>query len=603
MTRRRRRLWWATGGLVALLAVVAAWLTHHSPAPTPLPDPDEPPWFRDVTEEVGLDFVHEAGPTGGYPMPQSIGSGAAFLDFDGDGLPDFYLLNNGGPTGATNRLYRQLPGGRFRDVSRGSGLDISGYNMGVAVGDVDNDGRPDILVTQFGGVRLFRNLGGGQFADVTVEAGLDNPLWGTSAAFIDYDRDGRLDLVVVNYVVYLDSRKCPDASGRPEFCAPHPFPGSVTKLYRNCTGEPGGPPGVRFSDVTLASGLGQFAGPGLGVVCADFDGDGWPDIFVANDGKPNHLWVSRPNPNPATATLTPRVFTEEGLGRGLAVNALGRAEANMGTAFADVDGDGLLDLFVTHVKNEHHTLWRQEAPGLFRDRTAAAGLTNARWRATGFGAALCDFDHDGAPDLAIANGDIQATDFDPPDDATTRALGPFWSKYAQRNQLFTNDGTGTFRDRSRSGEPFCEKANVGRGLVWGDVDGDGAIDLLVTSAAGPARLYRNAVPARGHWLMVRALLPLGPGCDRDAYGAVITARVGQRRQVAAINPGQSFLCSCDPRAHFGLGAADRVDALTVLWPDGSEEAFPGGPADRVVTLRRGGGRSQDKAPTRPEGRQ
>jgi hypothetical protein len=335
-------------------------------------------------------------------------------------------------------------------------------------------------------------------------------------------------------------------------------------------------------------------------VCADFDGDGWPDIFVANDGKPNHLWVSRPNPDPAAAAVTTRVFVEEALGRGIAVNTLGRAEANMGTALADVDGDRLLDLFVTHVKNEQHTLWRQESKGLFRDRTAAAGLTDARWRATGFGTALCDFDHDGAPDLAVVNGDIQADDFDPPDAATTAALGPFWSKYAQRNQLFANDGTGRFRDLSRPGEPFCARANVGRGLVWGDFDGDGAIDLLVTSIAGPARLYRNVVPARGHWLMVRAVLPLAAGRERDAYGAAVTVQIGDRRRVALVNPGQSFLCSNDPRAHFGLGVAERVESLTVLWPDGTEEVFPGSPADRVVTLRRGDGRPSEKTPARPE---
>ena len=589
MASKRKVTAQAAGGLlVLLLAGGGLWLAlRPRPAPPPDAEPDEPAWFRDATDEVGLDFVHDPGPTGGFAMPQSIGSGAAFLDFDGDGLLDIYLLNNGGPTGAPNRLYRQLPGGRFQDVSRGSGLDFSGHCMGVAVGDVNNDGKPDVLVTLFGGVKLFLNNGNGTFTDVTVAAGLDNPLWATSAAFVDYDRDGLLDLVVVNYVAYSGSQNCPRAGGRPEFCAPHPFPGSITRLYRNRTGTPGAPPGVRFTDVSLASGIGTVPGPGLGVLCADFDGDGWPDVLVANDGKPNHLWVSRPNPDPASAALTPRVFTEQGLSRGVGVNALGNAEANMGTSFVDVDGDGMLDLFVTHVKNEQHTLWKQGPRGLFRDGTAAAGLTSPRWRGTGFGTVLADFDHDGWPDLAVANGDIEAAEPGPPDAAAVRSAGAFWAPYAHRNQLFANVGGGKFRDRSGPGEPFCALPNVARGLAWADVDGDGALDLLVTSVGGRARLYKNVAPNRGHWLLVRAT---DPALRRDAYGAVVTVEAAGRRRVSMVNPGQSFLCSNDTRAHFGLGAADRFHAIRVVWPDGTEEAFPGGPADRVVPVVKGTGR-------------
>ena len=557
MAPKRSVLVWCAGGLLVPLLAAALWFALRPPAgPGPAPEPDEPAWFRDVTVEVGLDFVHDPGPTGGFAMPQSIGSGAAFLDFDGDGLLDIYLLNNGGPTGAPNRLYRQLPGGRFQDVSRGSGLDFAGHCMGAAVGDVNNDGKPDVLVTLFGGVKLFLNSGNGTFTDVTAAAGLDNPLWGTSAAFVDYDRDGRLDLVV-NYVAYSGSQNCPRA-GRPEFCAPHPFPGSVTKLYRNRTTAGAA---VRFDDVSLASGLGAQPGPGLGVVCADFDGDGWPDVLVANDGKPNHLWISRPNPDPATVALTPRVFTEEGLARGIGVNALGKADANMGTALADVDGDGLFDLFVTHVKNEQNTLWKQGPRGLFRDTTATAGLAAGRWRATGFGTVLADFDHDGWPDLAVANGDIEAAEPGAVDPAAGAAAGAFWAPYAQRNQVFANTGAGTFRDRSGPGEPFCATPNVARGLAWADVDGDGAIDLLVTSIGWRARLFKNVAPARGHWLHVRAL---DPALKRDAYGAVVTVTAGGRARAGAINPGQSFLCSNDPRAHFGLATAAQYESLRVL---------------------------------------
>ncbi|HTU89199.1 MAG TPA: VCBS repeat-containing protein [Gemmataceae bacterium] len=259
----------------------------QKPITTPLAgEPAGPPWFRDVTAESGVDFLHDAGPTGTFFLPQIVGSGAAVLDFDGDGLLDLYFLTNGGPQSrSTNRLFRQLPGGRFQDVSKGSGLDIAGHNMGVAVGDVDNDGRPDVVVTQYGGLRLFHNDGGGVFTDISEQAGLHSPLWGASAAFCDFDRDGRLDLVVVNYVDYDPSRPCSTGRGQRDYCGPGIFDGSVTKLFHNRGRGADGV--VRFNDITAASGLAQKPGPGLGVVCADFDGDGWPDIFVANDGKPN----------------------------------------------------------------------------------------------------------------------------------------------------------------------------------------------------------------------------------------------------------------------------------------------------------------------------
>jgi enediyne biosynthesis protein E4 len=567
----------------ALLA--ACCLLGVSCRPPPADDePSAPPWFRDVTEECGLRFVHDAGPTGGYFMPQIMGSGAALFDFDNDGRLDVYLLQNGGPDSrSTNRLFRQEADGRFKDVSAGSGLDVAGYGMGAAVGDVNNDGRPDVLVTEYGRLRLFLNNGDGTFTDVTKEAGLGSVAWGTSACFFDYDRDGWLDLVVVNYLDYSPSRPCGDAR-KPDYCHPNAFGGTVARLYHNLGPLQGKNEGrgakaaapVRFEDVTLKSGLGRLPGPGLGVVCADFDGDGWPDIFVANDSKPNHLWINQKD----------GTFKEEAVLRGLAYNALGRAQANMGVALGDVSGGGRFDLYVTHLTEETNTLWRQGPRGLFRDETAAAGLAGSRWRGTGFGTVLGDFDHDGALDLAVVNGRVArsaappAGDF-PPD------LAPFWRDYAERNQLFANEGGGRFRDVSPENKPFCGTAAVARGLACGDLDGDGALDLLVTTVAGPARLYRNVAPNRGHWLLVRAL---DPALKRDAYGAVVTVRAGGRRWRRWVNPGSSYLCSNDPRAHFGLGPAERVDAVEVLWPDGSAEVFPGGAADRVVVLRKGEGK-------------
>ena len=544
----------------------------------------EPPWFADVTEEVGLDFVHDVGPRlqDEYHMPQTVGSGAALFDFDGDGRLDLYLLNNGGPTGRPNQLFRQRPDGTFQNVSSGSGLDFSGYCMGVAVGDVDNDGRPDVLVTEDSGVRLFRNRGDGTFVDVTRAAGLDNPGWATSAAFFDYDRDGRLDLVVVNYLDYVPTRKCKGIDGSRDFCGPATFTGQVARVYHNC-GSPVGPepPPIRFEDVTVRAGLAGAPGPGLGVLCADFNGDGWPDALIANDGKPNHLWINQRD----------GTFKEEAVRRGIATNSMGQAEANMGIALGDVDRDGLFDIFVTHLNDERHRLWKQGPRGQFRDQSGAAGLTALARNGTAFGTVLADFDHDGAVDLAIVNGHVRRVRDVPPDEAALKSLGLFWARYADRHQLFVNEGQGRFRDISPQNAPFCSVPSIGRGLAWGDVNNDGAIDLVVTSVAGSARLFRNVAPKRGHWLVVRAV---DPALNRDAVGAEVTVVVGPQRWLGLINPGSSYLCSNDSRAHFGLGPEARFDALRVRWPDGTEESFAGGPADCVVVLRKGEGQRVSK---------
>jgi hypothetical protein len=566
---RRGKLW-----LRALLSLLgAAGLGCAGQPPTPAPATQPPVWFEDVTRQVGLDFVHDAGPVDGrYFMPQIMGSGCALFDMDGDGRLDLYLLNNGGPQGAPNQLFHQERDGTFRNVSAGSGLDFADYCLGVAVGDVNNDGLPDVLVTGYGWIRLFLNEGKGKFTDVTGEAGMDNPLWAVSAAFFDYDRDGWLDLVVVNYIDYDPARRCSYPSGKGDYCHPDAFPTTVTRLFRNLGQKRAGGERVRFEDRTLAAGLGRAPGPGLGVACADFNGDGWPDILVANDSRPNHLWINQKD----------GTFREQGLVSGLAVNVSGQAQANMGIALGDVNGDGRPDVFITHLGEETHTLWLQEPRGCFRDRTAGARLANPDWHGTGFGTVLADFDHDGALDLAVVNGRVRAGA--PQNEA---ALGPFWARYAERNQLFANDGKGVFRDVSAANPAFCGTPGVFRGLAVGDVDGDGALDLVVTATAGRARLFRNVAPKRGHWLGVQALV--GNERKRDAYGAEVTVEAGGRRWVGLLCPGQSYGCSHAPAVHFGLGAAAQVDALDVLWPDGTRETFSGRPADQVVVLRQGEG--------------
>ncbi len=538
-----------------------------------------PAWFIDVTEEVGLHFVHDAGPVGAYFMPQQVGSGAALFDFNNDGRLDILLLQNGGPDGAKNCLYEQTPDGHFKDVSAGSGLDFAGYNMGVAVGDVNNDGWLDVLITQTNGVKLFLNNHDGTFTDATEEAGLNNPGWAASAAFFDYDRDGRLDLVVANYVDYDPTWPCKGGDGSQDYCAPKTFHGRVSRLFHNVSlpSSPGKEasakvPRVRFEDATESSGLGRIPGPGLGVVCADFNGDGWPDVFIANDGAPNRLWINQKD----------GTFTEEAVKRGVAYNGMAQAQAGMGVALGDVDGDGFFDLFVTHWTEETNTLWKQGPRGLFHDETAVAGLVAPAWRGTGFGTLLADFDNDGNLDLAIVNGRVSARAA--PDDWS---LGPFWSKYGDRNQLFAGDGHGRFRDVSPQNTSFSGHYNVARGLVRGDVFGDGAQDLLVTTIGGPARLYRNVAPKRGHCLAVRAF---DPALKRDALGAEVRVLAGGKTRTVWLHPAESYLCSSEPRAHFGLGSSEEVDSIEILWPDGARETFPGGRADRRVELRKGEGR-------------
>lgn len=523
----------------------------------------------DVTNEKSLNFIHDPGPSeeGAYFMPRVMGSGGAVLDIDGDGRLDLYLIQNGGPQGATNRLYHQQSDGRFVDVSAGSGLDVAGWGMGVAVADVNHDGRPDVLLTEYGATRLFLNRGQGQFHEITREAGIDNPLWGTSAAFFDYDRDGWLDLIVTNYLDYNPTRSC-GTGGRTDFCSPSSFPGVAARLFRHRGITPAGIP--QFEDVTVAAGLGSTLGKGLGVLCADFDGDTWPDIFIANDGIANFLWINRRD----------GTFREEATSRGVAFLATGQPAANMGIAWGDVDGDGLDDLFVTHLVDETHTLWRQGPRGIFQDRSVGAGMTRG-WRSTGFGTALVDLDRDGALDAAWVNGGV----------VRKRGLTPhdtdFWLPYRQNHQIFKNDGTGKFQDISSDNPAFSGQPGVGRGLIVADLDNDLAPDLITTEIAGPARIFRNVVPSAGRALVVRAVLPQAG--NRDAYGAEITVHATGRNFRRLIQPGYSYLCSNDPRAHFGLGPATSYDAIEVLWPDGRRERFPGGPVDRPIILRQGEG--------------
>jgi len=558
----------AIGLLVGIPACKRTANSTNSTADAPTVARD---WFEDVTDAVGLKFTHQCGPTGKFFMPQATYGGGALFDADGDGRLDILLLQGAGPnSGVKNQLYLQTADGKFRDGSAGSGLDFDGYNMGVAIGDVDNDGRPDVLISQYPGARLLRNEGGGKFRDITEESGIANPHWGSSAAFVDYDRDGRLDLIVVNYIDYDPTWPCTSPDGSRDFCGPRSFPGTVPRLFRNL--GPGDGKLVRFADVTVPAGLATKAAPGLGVYAADLTGDGWPDLLIANDGTPNHLWVNQKD----------GTFKNEAGSRGVALTGTGQSMANMGIAVADYDGDGLTDVFITHLSNETHTLWRQSPAGFFRDKTQDSRVTRTKWRGTGFGAVAADFDRDGWPDIAFVNGRV----YRGPETPGAGHLPEFWRVYAERNQLLRNAGGGKFDDISEANPVFCGTPNVARGLAVGDFDNDGRPDLLVLPISDRARLYRN-VAAGGHWLGIRAVDPRHGG--RDVYNSTVRVTAGGRTWSQVVQPAHSYLCSNDPRLLFGLGDVTTVDRIEVTWPDGTQERFSGGPCDKWVEVRPGGG--------------
>ncbi|MHC5115341.1 MAG: CRTAC1 family protein [Planctomycetota bacterium] len=525
-----------------------------------------PSIFAEITESAGLRFQHDPGVDGSYYMPQIMGAGGAMLDYDGDGDLDLYLINGahrerGAAAPPANRLFRHEPDGTFLDVTASSGLGDTGFGMGVAVGDVDNDGDLDVYVTNYGPDAFYRNNGDGTFTNDTLGAGLGNAGWACSASFLDYDLDGFLDLYVANYVHYPEPRVCVNDAGRPEFCGPSASPPVADVLYRN-NGD------GTFTDVSAPSGIGAVAGRGLGVLCADFDGDDRTDIYVANDGEANFLWI-----NAGDGT-----FTESATMLGAALNLMANTEASMGVTAGDLDDDGDLDLFMTHLVRETNTLYRNDGTGSFDDVTARSGLAGPSLRYTGFGTAFFDYDNDGRLDLAVVNGRVNWQALIDGVDPDAPLAG-----YAEPNQLFRHEGAMRFADSSRLADPLAEPVEVSRGLVVGDLDDDGGLDLLITNCDGPARLYRNALADRGHWLIVRAV---DPALHRDAYGARISVTAGGRTQHRMINPGYSYASSADPRAHFGLGEAERVEQIEIRWPGGGTQQFGPLAADQVLTLRR-----------------
>ena len=561
-----------------LLTGCAGKLQTASPVTSETADLFKQPCLVEITMASDIHFEHDPGELGSYPMPQIMGSGAAFFDFDGDDDLDLLLISGvqrsleGKSTG--DKLFRQEANGKFTDVTEWSGIATEGYGMGVAVGDIDNDGDLDLYLTRYGDDRLFQNRGDGRFDDITDQAGIANPQWGTAASFFDYDCDGWLDLFVANYVDFFPGSVCEDGSGRRDYCGPESLKGTVGRLYRNLGKPASSFARSTFEDVTIASGIARRVGKGLGLLCRDFDGDGRPDIFVANDGEENFLWIQHDG----------HAFSNEAILRGVALNRFGEAQANMGVISDDLNNDGVSDLLVTHLAGEYNTLFQGTQFGQFSDMTVAAGLAVASLPFTGFGVASADFDHDGDVDLAVANGGVKRGHR-----AESRDVNEFWNDYAQRNEFYLNNGKGEFESQRRlGGSEFTERIEVSRSLVSGDIDNDGDVDLLVTNCAGPARLYRNDFPKLGGWLILSAADPI---LKRAAIGAQIQVQVGNRSLMRELNPSTGYLGCNDLRVHFGLGNASRYDAIRVFWPDGSMEVeeFPGGAINQSITLKRGSG--------------
>jgi hypothetical protein len=531
--------------------------------------------FREAAAETGLRFQHFTGATGRFYLPEIMGSGVALLDYDGDGDLDIFLVQGTFlDPGKGNRLFRNMlkETGKlqFVDVTEQAGLshadlshaDLSqsGYGMGVAVGDYNNDGYPDLYVTCFGSNILYRNNGNGTFTDVTREAGVQDGGWSASAAFVDYDKDGYLDLYVAHYLDFTvrGNKECFDATGERDYCAPIAYKPVLHRLFRNLGNG-------KFQDVTQAAGIAAAVGPGLGVTCADFNGDGWPDIYVANDGAANLLWLNNGN----------GTFREAALRAGAAYSVDGVARAGMGVAAGDFDGTGHESILVTNLTREGATLYRNNGRGEFDDATMQSGLYQPTFPYTGFGVGWFDYDNDGRPDLFISNGGVTIME----------SLRGTPYPFHQRNLLLHNEGV-RFRETSGEAGPPFQLSEVGRGAAFGDIDNDGRIDIVVTNNNGPVRLLLNQTAPAGHWLEVRLQ---GVKCNRDGIGArVAVLREGHAPLWRRVHADGSYLSASDLRVHFGLGErpADRV---LVEWPDGLKESWNRVRQDSLVTLREGTG--------------
>jgi hypothetical protein len=539
----RRSFLWGMAGLAS-----TSGLLLNALAASPSADPG----FRlvDVTAQAGIRFRHNSGAYGGKLLPETLGAGCAFLDYDRDGWQDILLVNGADWPGhkrepSTLKLYRNNRNGIFSDVTHSAGLDVELYGMGVAVGDYDNDGFPDILITCVGQNRLFRNTGKGTFVDVTKSSGLGGrQALSTSALWFDFDRDGLLDLFVCNYVKWSPEHDvfCSLDGKHKSYCTPEAYRGETCWLFRNRGNG-------TFEDVTATSGIFDSSSKSLGVAMLDYDRDGWPDLLVTNDTQPNKLYRNQRN----------GTFKDVGVDAGIAFSAEGRARAGMGVDVADFDNSGNPGVAITNFDNEMTGLYRLSGSGNYVDVAAQSGVGLASKDKLGFGCVFLDADLDGALDLAVVNGHI--------DDTVRNVSGV---GYAQPPQLFLNNGKGSFADVAATIGGAFDQPKVGRGLAYGDFDRDGDLDLLITTNNGPAYLYRNDQTAGNHGVRIRLV---GTKSNRDAIGASLTVFHGETSQSRLVKSGSSYLSQSELPVTFGLGKRDKFDRLVIQWPSGRTEEY------------------------------
>ncbi|MEO8258169.1 MAG: CRTAC1 family protein [Acidobacteriota bacterium] len=523
--------------------------------------------LTNVTGAAGIDFQHNNGAYGGRLLPETLGSGCAFLDYDADGWLDILLVNGmdwpgHGRRRSTLRLFRNNRNGTFTDVTRRAGLEVEIYGMGIAVGDFNNDGYPDLFISCVGQNRLFRNTGQGTFLDVTRSSGLGRRVGlSTSALWFDFDRDGLLDLFVCNYVKWSAEHDvfCSLDGKQKSYCTPEAYRGDSCWLFRNRGNG-------TFEDVTATSGVFDSSSKALGVAMLDDDRDGWPDLFVANDTQPNKLYRNLRNGR----------FKEVALGAGLALSAEGKARAGMGVDVGDFDGSGRPGLAITNFDNEMIGLYRATGAGIYEDVATRAGIGQPSRSTLGFGCAFVDLDLDGALDLVVANGHI---------DETVRNIRGN-TGYAQPPHLFLNQGNGTFRDVAAAAGADFVQPRVGRGLACGDFDRDGDVDLLITTNNGPAALFRNDQLGGNRSLRFRLV---GTKSNRDAIGASVRLFDNGASQSRLVKSGSSYLSQSELTVTFGTGRRDRVDRVVVDWPSGRTEEFKGLATGRTYEIVEGKG--------------
>ena len=560
--------------VVLVVLALAACRTRTEPGQPAGPASTDLPWFSEAATTAGLVFTHVNGMSGGRYMTEILAPGVALFDYDNDGDLDVFVVQSVGH----GQLFRNdLKDGtlHFTDVTAQSGIVTRGYGMGVATGDFDNDGFTDLYVTSFGTSQLFHNNGDGTFTDVSTRSGTEVAGWTVSATFLDYDRDGWLDLFVGSYLRYRveDNTPCFSPAGTVDYCTPNTYRPLPSRLFHNNRDG-------TFTDVTAKSGLGSEFGPALGVTAADFNGDGWPDLYVANDSQPNQLWINQHD----------GTFSNTALAAGVALTAEGKAEASMGVDAGDADNDGDEDLFVTEQTGEGHNLYINDGKGAFEDHSSSSGLAAASLGYTGFGTAWFDYDNDGWLDLLTVNGAVQTIQ------ALAQARDPF--PLHQTKQLFRNLGNGRFEDVTRLAGSVFQISEVSRGAAFGDIDNDGDTDIVVANNNGPLRLLINNIGNRKHWLGLN--LAGGPAravlrTEKENVGRPFQGRqrTGARVEIIRRNSPTlwrraradgSYASANDPRVLAGLGDSTERPTVRVHWPDGRTSEWTNVAIDRYTTL-------------------